>query len=253
MRIEPQDAAKFDSWLATMKGPVETAAYNDAKRLLTNAWKPEWQSTLKKDVSDANELKGKIEASILNLSRRAATELDEGDRKSLDHDVVAICTAAAFERFAAARSQSPAGERTTRNEIEKLRLLATRLVKHIESLHQTSRELLDHANLQILTRSAATAADASWNAAKLIPCFSFCEQPDGRKANRPAESVTRTAAIIFKKRTGNLAGRTTDRISHVTGGPFIEWLADLFSILRIEASADAEARKYLARTTNGQN
>ena len=34
-----QDIARLQAWLATKKGPVETAAYNKAKRRTANAWK----------------------------------------------------------------------------------------------------------------------------------------------------------------------------------------------------------------------
>jgi hypothetical protein len=36
---QAQDIAKFEAWLATKKGPVETAAYKKAKRRIANAWK----------------------------------------------------------------------------------------------------------------------------------------------------------------------------------------------------------------------
>jgi hypothetical protein len=64
-----QDIAKFEAWLATKKGPIATAARDDDKRLLENAWKPELQSALKNEVYDAEELRGKIEASILKLTQ----------------------------------------------------------------------------------------------------------------------------------------------------------------------------------------
>ena len=224
------------------KGPIETAAYNEAKKLIANAWKPEWQSALKNDVYDADELKEKIEASILKLAPGKATNPDAGSRKRLDNDVVAICTASAFEQFATSRSQSPTGKRTTESEIKTLATLSTRLVKHIESLHQTSRELVEENppahQLKILKRAAKSVAVASKDTRTQLADVPFCEQSDGRKVNSVAKSVTRTAAIIFKNRTGQLPGRTTDRISGKTGGPFIEWLAELFSFLKIEASAD---------------
>src|SRR4051794_5762030 len=121
---EGQEIAKFEAWLAT-------AAYNDAKRLLENAWKSELQYALKRDVHDADELKGKIEASILSLSRIGDTNHTDNPERLKNH-VRAILTAAAFERFAATRSQSTASEQTTKREIEKLRSLTTRLAKHID-------------------------------------------------------------------------------------------------------------------------
>lgn len=43
----PRDIAKFEAWLATNKGPIVTAAYNEAKRRTRNAWKPsEFQTAL---------------------------------------------------------------------------------------------------------------------------------------------------------------------------------------------------------------
>jgi hypothetical protein len=169
----------------------------------------------------------------------------------LDNDVVAICTASTFERFATNRSQTPAGKTTTESEIKTLGTLSARLVKHVESMHQTSRELLEETlpldQLQLLKKAAKSVAIASKQVGTRLADVPFFEKSSGRKINSVAESVTRTAAIIFKTRTGQLPGRTTDRISGETGGPFIEWLAELFSLLKIEASADAEARKYLKR------
>jgi hypothetical protein len=206
------------------------------------------QSALKSDVYDADELKGQLETSILKLTPKVATNQDAGSRKRLDKDVVAICTAAAFERFAMYRSQSPAGKRTTESEIKTLATLSARLVKHIEGMHQTSCELVEETlpigQLQLLKGAAASVAVASKGVRTRLADVPFCEQSTGRKVNKPAESVTRCAAAIFNRRTGRKPVRIVDRISGEAGGPFVKWLAEVFLILKIEASADAEARKY---------
>ena len=249
---EADNIAKLEAWLATKKGPIETAAYNDAKKLLENAWKPDLQSALKSDVYENAELRRKIEASILKLPEKGAVNPDADSSRVLENHVVAILTAAAFERFATNRSQTPAGKRATESEIKTLAKLSARLVIHLEGFHQTSRDLVEETlplgQLQLLKRIAKSVADASKNVRTRPADVPFREKSSGRKVNGVAESVTRTAAIIFKRRTGQLPGRTTDRISGKTGGPFIAWLAELFSLLKIDVSADAEARKYLART-----
>jgi hypothetical protein len=227
--------------------PSVKAAYNDTKKLLENAWKPELQSALKNDVYDAAELRRKIEASILKLPQKGATKPDAGSSRRLDVDPILV--AAAFERFAAHRSQTPAGKRTTESEIRTLARLSTKLEKHIESMHQTSRGLLVEENfpayqLKLLSRTAASVADASKYVITRLADVPFCEQSAGRKVNKRAESVTKIAAAIFERRTGRKPVRIVDRVSGEPGGQFVEWLAELFSLLKIEASADAEARKY---------
>jgi hypothetical protein len=225
------------------------AAYNDAKRFSENAWNPKLQSALKTDVYDADELREKIRTSILKLPQKDATNSDADSRTRLDNDVLAILIAAAFERFAMYRSQTPAGKATTKSEIKTLATLTGRLLKHIESMHQTSRELVGETlpidQLQLLKRSAECIAVAAKDIGSRLADVPFREKSSGRKINSVAESVSRTAAAIFRNRTGLLPGRTTDRITGKPGGPFIEWLAELFSFLKIKASADAEARKYL--------
>ncbi|MBR1156076.1 hypothetical protein [Bradyrhizobium sp. JYMT SZCCT0428] len=166
----------------------------------------------------------------------------------MDNDVVAICTAVVLERFATKRSESPASKRQTESEIRTLAKLSTRLVQHIESMHQTSRELLEVSlpahELRILNKTAQSVAGASKHAITRLPAVPFLEQSTGRRVNKPAEAVTRCAAAIFNRRTRRKPVRIVDRISGEAGGPFVKWLAEVFSILEIEASADAEARKY---------
>jgi len=231
------------------RSPREKAAYDEAKRLLENAWKPELQSSLKNDVYDADELRGKIEFSILKLTQKKTASQDAGSRRRLDNDVLDICSAAAFERFATYRSQTAAGKRTTEREIRTLAKLSTRLAKHIESMHKTSRELVEENlpayRLKLLDRTAGSVAVASEDVMTRLADVPFFEQFTGRKVNTVAESVTRTAAAIFERRTGRKPVRIVDRVSGKAGGQFVEWLAELFSLLKIEASADAEARKYL--------
>jgi hypothetical protein len=246
-RAEKAFSKHADKAFAT-KDHLVKAAYEEATRHSANAWKPELQSALKNDVYDADELKEKIKASILKLTPNKAADPDAASRKRLNNDVVSICTAAVFERFARNRSESPASRRTTESEIKTIATLSARLVKHIEGMHQTSRELVEETlpigQLQLLKGAAASVAVASKAVRTRLADVPFCEQSTGRKVNKPAESVTRCAAAIFNRRTGRKPVRIVDRISGEAGGPFVKWLAEVFLILKIEASADAEARKY---------
>jgi hypothetical protein len=241
---EAQDALK--AWLATKKDPMVEAAYNYATRLSEDAWKSELQFALKTEVKDAHELKEKIEASILKLPQKEHPDPDAGSRKRLDNDVAAICTAAAFERFKALRSETPAGNATTTKEIEKLERRATRIIAQVQSMDQTSRKIVEGefsvSPLVLLENAAKFVVAAVIDAKRRLAVVPLGDK--GRKANKGADAVTRIAALIFRQRTGEPAVRDVDRITHQEGGPFVEWLSELFLLLEIEASADVAARKY---------
>ena len=171
----PTTVMSLEEALAIMKGPVETASYNDATRHLANAWKPELQFALEKDVYYAEELKETLRASILKLTPKKSADPDATSRKNLENDVVTICTAATLERFATKISKSPAGKRATENEIRTSPKLSNQLAEHIESMHQTSLELVEENlpafQLKLLNRAAASVSR----------CFQGCNKSPCRR------------------------------------------------------------------------
>ena len=80
------------------------------------------------------------------------------------------------------------------------------------------------------------------------------EKPAGPKGRRHrAAAVTERAASTFEQLTGYRATVSVDPHSHRSYGTFLEFLADVFRVLGIRASPEAQARAFLKEKRHRKN
>ncbi|TIN77485.1 hypothetical protein [Mesorhizobium sp.] len=164
-----------------------------------------------------------------------------------------LCVSSAVLPMNDAKHNQKAGSNKARASLEELEKHLTCVIADLGGLpleaHSALQEVTDASGVKhpFWFQEQATAMLKAVQAAReAIP---ISKERSGRPRMKGAEKFSMLALRVYEDLTGKPASRTVDTydMGNIAGGPFVQFLRDLFEALEIDASADNQARDAITR------
>lgn len=144
-----------------------------------------------------------------------------------------------------APAQQRVGAKATQAELSKLSRHGNKLAQtlsdaHLEANTLIQRQLPEGISLSTFKRELSEILLIIYKAADAADALT---EKGAKPSDQYVANVTLAAGNVFKALTGREPNRTVNGITGKSGGPFLEFLAQLFAILGIKANAEYQARQ----------
>lgn len=142
------------------------------------------------------------------------------------------------------------GGRIASRELATMARHAKKLATQMRGLHRDALIAFERVENRgglhpiLMAKELLVLADAAMRAQKDMP-----DTPPhrGNRPKRQAQEVTRQARTMYERLTGKASGRATDAYRNGRPyGPLHDFLTELFTLLQIQASSDAQLKTLLS-------
>ena len=190
-----------------------------------------------------SEIENKIFASLKSLPD-LKSDISEAHCRAYANSLNGFIVMAQMN-YQRAPAQQRVGAKATQAELSKLSHYGNKLAQTLSSAHLETNTLIQRhlpkgVSLSTFKRELSEILLIIYQAADAAGALA---EKGTKPSDQYAANVTLAAANAFTALTGREATRTVNGITGKSGGPFLEFLTELFAILGIKANAEYQARQ----------